>query len=102
MARSKNRRKKPKANKKSAPKKTKARSSVLPDNEYPDETGLESDVGPDEEYSGGMLVGMRNMISGGGQAEETMLSKRRSLTEWFLWFAVVGVIYYLVQYFLGN
>ena len=102
MARSKNRRKKPKANKKPTGKKTKARSTALPDNEYPEETSIESDLNPDEEYSGGMLVGMRNMISGGGQAQETMLSKRRSLTEWFLWFAAIGLIYYAVQYFLGK
>ena len=102
MARSKNRRKKPKAKKKVNAKKTRNPAQVISEDDSLDQNAMESEFTPDEEYSGGFLVGMRDMISGGGKAEENMLSKRRSLGEWSLWLAGAGVIYYLIQYFLDN
>ncbi len=104
MARSKNRRKKPARPKKSKSK-TKKRSpsqDADADQALLDEEPSEETVLSDSRSSGGLLIGMRNMISGGGQANEGFFSKRRSFGEWSLWFAGLLAIYYAVQYYLEK
>ena len=102
MARSKNRRKKPKPTKKTSPTKKRKKTATEASEAPPELKTDESDYLSDSDYSGGMLVGMRNMVSGGGQAQDNVFSKRRSLGEWLLWFTLIGLIVYGIQYFMDK
>ena len=99
MARSKNRRKKPKKEKKSGATSKKRESSALPSETGSSEPTEELiDYASDADYSGGTMSGMRNLVSGGGQARENVFSRRRSLGEWTLIFGVIGALYFIVNH----
>ena len=44
------------------------------------------------------MSGMRNLVSGGGQARENVFSRRRSLGEWALIFGMIGALYFIVNH----
>ncbi|MEE2903829.1 MAG: hypothetical protein VYC39_15995 [Myxococcota bacterium] len=99
MARSKNRRKKPKKDKKPGVSSNKRRSIASSSEDSSSEPTEELiDYASDADYSGGTMSGMRNLVSGGGQARENVFSRRRSLGEWTLIFGVIGTIYFIVNH----
>ena len=51
-----------------------------------------------EGEGGGMMIGMRSLISGAKPVKEGFFSRRRTLAEWLLWFAGLIGLYYLYQY----
>lgn len=109
MARSKNRRKKPGSKKKSDNKqKRTARptdkagsDSVENKVEYADDLPDDLGLGRYSERPG-LLTNMRSMISGGGEAKDGFLTRRRSLTEWAMWFGGAAAIYMLIRHLVGE
>jgi len=102
MGQPKKRRKKSIRAKKSRPKPQKA--SLEPALAEPAEEELvladnSEQVEPqDESEGGGMMIGMRTLISGGKPVKEGFFSKRRTLAEWLVWFAGLFGLYHLYQY----
>ncbi len=103
MARSKNRRKKPKQTKKSSARPKKKHSSVDKDSQESlsnaSENVLDDYPARDESDGPGLLTSMRGMVAGGGDAKDGFFSRRRSLTEWALWFAGGTGLYLLFRHF---
>ena len=99
MARSKNRRKKPKKEKKSrVTSKRRESSASQSETQSTEPTEELIDYASDAEYSGGTMSGMRNLVSGGGQAKDNIFSRPRSLGEWTLIFGVIGAVYFIVNH----
>ena len=99
----------PKNRRKKAMRAKKSRTKTKRDNPEPITAAAVEDVpAPSEDLEqteshpevegGGMMIGMRSLISGGKPVKEGFFSKRRTLAEWLLWLAGLIGLYYLYQY----
>ena len=97
MARSKNRRKKPKKEKMSSgSSKKRVTPAETPKEDVVDSSEDLVDYASDTNYTGGTMSGMRDLISGGGNAKDNVFSRRRSLGEWTVIFVVLGALYFVI------
>ena len=98
MARSKNRRKKPKKEKKpGGSSKRRVKQAETSEEDFVDSSEDLVDYASDANYSGGTMSGMRDLISGGGNAKDNVFSRRRSLGEWAVIFVVLGALYFIIN-----